>query len=58
MDKQDIINFREKVTHYTLEELQQEQVNIQNDISKMILDSDLILKAAIVDALIKEKQNG
>lgn len=58
MDKQDIINFREKVTNYTLKELQQEQVNIQNDISKMILDSDLILKAAIVDALIKEKQNG
>lgn len=58
MNEQDIINFRAQVANYTLEELQQEQIDIQNAISKMILDSDLILKAAIVDTLIKEKQNG
>lgn len=58
MDEKDIINFRKKVADFTVEELKQEQADIQNAISKMILDSDLIIKAAIIENLLKEKQNG
>lgn len=58
MNEQEIINFRNLVKEFSLEQLEQERADIQNAISKMILDSDLILKAAIVDSLIKEKQNG
>lgn len=58
MNEQDIINFRESVKDFSLEQLEQERADIQNSISKMILDSDLMIKAAIIENLIKEKQNG
>ena len=58
MNEQDIINFRNSVKDFSLEQLQQEKADIQNAISKMILDSDLMIKAAIIENLIKEKQNG
>lgn len=58
MNEQDIINFRNSVKDFSLEELEQERAEIQNAISKMILDNDLMIKAAIIENLIKEKQNG
>lgn len=58
MNEQEIINFRNSVKDFSLEELEQEKADIQNAISKMILDSDLMIKAAIIENLIKEKQNG
>ena len=58
MNEQDIINFRNSVKDFSLEQLEQERAGIQNAISKMILDSDLMIKAAIIENLIKEKQNG
>lgn len=58
MNEQEIINFRDSVKDFSLEQLQQEKADIQNAISKMILDSDLMIKAAIIENLIKEKQNG
>lgn len=58
MNEQDIINFRNSVKDFSLEQLEQERADIQNAISKMILDSDLMIKAAIIENLIKEKQNG
>ena len=58
MNEQEIINFRNSVKDFSLEELEQKKADIQNAISKMILDSDLMIKAAIIKNLIKEKQNG
>ena len=58
MNEQEIINFRNSVKDFSLEELEQKKADIQNAISKMILDSDLMIKAAIIENLIKEKQNG
>lgn len=58
MDEKDIINFRNRVKDFTAEELKKEQADIQNAISKMILDSDLMIKAAIIETLLKEKENG
>ena len=46
---------RAKIDNFTLEELQSEKRKIDNDISKMILNSDLILKAAILETKIEEK---
>ena len=40
-----------------IEELEEKAEELHNAVSKMILDSDLIIKAAIVDTLIKEKRN-
>ena len=56
MDEKDIINFREQVKDFTLEELEAKAEELRDAVSKMILDSDLIIKAAIVDTLIKEKK--
>lgn len=56
MDNLDIIKFRESIQDFSIEELETEAAKIRDDISKMILDSDLIFKAAIVDTLLKEKK--
>ena len=58
MDTKEILNFKESIKNFSLEELQQEQATIQSSISKMILDSDLIVKVAIIENAIKEKTNG
>lgn len=56
MEQKDIINFREQVKDFTLEELEAKAEELRDAVSKMILDSDLIIKAAIVDSLIREKK--
>ena len=56
VNKMKIEEFRNSVTDFTLDELKTEAAKIQEEISKMILDSDLIIKAAIVDSLIKAKE--
>ena len=57
MTKEEIVAFRESIKNFSAEELEKEAEKIRNDISKMILDSDLIMKAAIVDSLIKERES-
>ena len=57
MDEKEILKFRESVKDLSAEELEEKAEELSNAISKMILDSDLIIKAAIVDTLIKEKRN-
>lgn len=56
MDNLEILKFKDSIKDFSVEELENEAVKIRDDISKMILDSDLILKAAIVDTLLKEKK--
>ena len=51
-----ILNFREEIKNFSLSQLKQMQEKIQSGISKMILDSDLILKAAIVEEAIAAKE--
>lgn len=56
MEEKDIINFRAEIKDLSLEELEAKADEIRDAVSKMILDSDLIIKAAIVDSLIREKK--
>ena len=58
MERQDIINFRNSLTDLSVEELEAMIKDLNNQINKMILDSDLIMKVAIVDQKIKEKKDG
>lgn len=51
-----ILNFKEEIKNFSLSQLKQMQEKIQSGISKMILDSDLILKAAIVEEAITAKE--
>lgn len=55
MEEKDIINFRNSISEMSVSELESLLKDLNNQINKMILDSDLIVKVAIVDTLIKEK---
>lgn len=55
MEEKDIINFRNSISEMSVSELENLLKDLNNQINKMILDSDLIVKVAIVDTLIKEK---
>lgn len=57
MDEKEILKFRESIKDFSIEQLEEKAEELRNAVSKMILDSDLIVKAAIVDTLIKEKRN-
>ena len=57
MDEKEILKFRESIKDLSVEELEEKAEELRNAVSKMILDSDLIIKAAIIDTLIKEKRN-
>ena len=56
VNKMKIEEFRNSVKDFTLDELKAEAARIQEEISKMILDNNLIIEAAIVDSLIKTKE--
>ena len=56
MKEQDILDFKASIRNFTDEELKQKQAELQDEISKMILDSDAVMKIAIIDALIKERK--
>lgn len=58
MEKQDIANFRNSLTDMSLEDLESLMKDLNNQINQMILNSDLIMKVAIVDQKIKEKKDG
>lgn len=56
MDKKDITNFRSSIENMSVEDLEKLLKDLNTEINKMILDSDLIMKVAIVDQRIKEKK--
>ena len=54
MDSNKITQFRDSIKGFTLEELQAKKDELEANISKMILDSDLVMYVAIVNAAIEE----
>ena len=56
MEAQDILNFKNSLADMSLEDLESMAKNLSNQINQMILNSDLIMKVAIVDQRIKEKK--
>lgn len=56
MNKEDITNFRSSIENMSVEDLEKLLKDLNTEINKMILDSDLIMKVAIVDQRIKEKK--
>lgn len=58
MKEQDIINFKQEICNLSLEELQKKEAELHESVVKMILDTDLVVKLAIIENCIKEKNNG
>ena len=56
MNEKDIVNFRNQIKDFSVEELKERRNNLQNDLSKMILNSDIIVQIAIVESLLEEKE--
>lgn len=55
MNEQDILNFKQSISNLSIEELNDKRVALQEKISQMIMESDIIMKVAIVESLLKEK---
>lgn len=56
MTKEDIMQFKEELSSFSLEELESLKEKMRKEIGRMILDNDLISKVAIVDSLIEQKK--
>ena len=56
MNTQDITKFRDSLANMSLEDLEATLKDLNNQINQMILNSDLIMKVAIVDQKIKDKK--
>ena len=56
MTKEDIMQFKEELSNFSLEELESLKDKMRKEIGRMILDNDLISKVTIVDSLIKQKK--
>lgn len=50
----DIANFKLEIADFTEEQLENKKSELQDAISKMIMDCDMVLKIAIIDAKLKE----
>jgi len=57
LEEKELEEFRKQIANMSLDQLKAELSNVEDRISKMILDSDLVIKAAILKTLIKEKEN-
>ena len=49
-----IANFRLEIENFSKEQLEKKRGELQDAISKMIMDSDMVLKIAIIEARLKE----
>lgn len=56
MEAQDILNFRKSLTNMSLEDLEKMEKDFNNQINLMILNSDLIIKVAVVKEAIQAKK--
>lgn len=56
MNIEEIVKFKNSLNNLTLEELNQKKAELQDRIAKMIMDSDLTMQIAILEAKIQEKK--
>ena len=56
MNIEEIVKFKNSLNNLTLEELNQKKAELQDRIAKMIMDSDLTMQIAIIEAKIQEKK--
>ena len=56
MNIEEIVKFKNSINNLTLEELNQKKAELQDRIAKMIMDSDVTMQIAIIEAKIQEKK--
>jgi uncharacterized protein YdcH (DUF465 family) len=55
MNVEEIVKFRNSLSNLSLEELNKKKAELQDKIAKMIMDSDVTMQIAIVEAQIQER---
>lgn len=55
MNNKDIINFKNRINNFSIDELNDERIKLQEQMSKMILENDLLVKISIVETALQEK---
>ena len=55
MNDKDIINFKQSLVNYNVDQLIELRTQLNDNISKMILNSDDVVKVAIIESLLNEK---
>ena len=55
MNNKDIINFKNQINNFSIDELNDERIKLQEQMSKMILENDLLIKISIVETALQEK---
>ena len=56
MNIEEIVKFKNSLNNLTLDELNKKKAEFQDRIAKMIMDSDLTMQIAILEAKIQEKK--
>lgn len=55
MNVEDIVKFRNSLANLSIKELEEMRDELREKITKMVLDSDITMQIAIVEAQIQEK---
>ena len=56
MNIEEIVKFKNSLNNLSLEELNKKKAELQDRIAKMIMDSDITMQIAIIEAKIQEKK--
>ena len=56
MNIEEIVKFKNSLNNLSLEELNKKKAELQDRIAKMIMDSDLTMQIAILEAKIQKKK--
>lgn len=56
MNIEEIVKFKNSLNNLSLEELNKKKAELQDRIAKMIMDSDVTMQIAILEAKIQEKK--
>ena len=56
MNIEEIVKFKNSLNNLSLEELNKKKTELQDRIAKMIMDSDVTMQIAIIEAKIQEKK--
>ena len=55
MDAKQIVQFKESLSNMSMDELKIKRTELRDKIAKMIMDCDITMQIAIIEAKIKEK---
>lgn len=56
MTQEEIINFTKHLEDFSIEELEIESAKVKEEITRMILDNDAVIRASIIDSVLAKKK--